>query len=145
MVRTPLLSLSLCAVALLAGCTAPPTELDRALTRPTLERKFMFALQPPARAASINQIHAWQMMLTSPAGVPITGARIAVDGGMPQHGHGLPTRPRVTPMAADGMYLLEGMKFSMPGWWEISLAIQVDGNADRVTFNTVAATPAAAP
>ena len=42
---------------------------------------------------------------------------------MPQHGHGLPTRPQVTRELADGTYLIEGMKFSMTGWWEIKLAI----------------------
>ena len=44
-------------------------------------------------------------------------AAITVDGGMPQHGHGFPTRPRVTRDLDDGTYLLEGMKFSMTGWW----------------------------
>src|SRR4249920_3274177 len=32
------------------------------------------------------------------------------DGGMPQHGHGLPTRPVVSRELADGTYLMEGMK-----------------------------------
>jgi hypothetical protein len=64
-------------------------------------------------------------------------ARIGVDGGMPQHGHGLPTKPRVTRELGDGRYLIEGMKFSMTGWWEIKLAVQGDRGADKVTFNTV--------
>ena len=63
---------------------------------------------------------------------------------MPQHGHGLPTRPQVTRELADGTYLLEGMKFSMTGWWEIKLAIQSTEGSDKVTFNTVVATPAVA-
>lgn len=144
MVRTLTSSLPLLAAAVLAACAAPPADLDLALTHPTLNNKFVVTLQPPARPAAINQIHAWQIKLTSPTGLPITHAQIAVDGGMPQHGHGLPTRPQVTPMAADGTYLLEGMKFSMPGWWEIKLAIQADADSDTVTFNTVVVTPAAA-
>ena len=70
-------------------------------------------------------------------------ARIAVDGGMPQHGHGLPTRPRVTRELGDGSYLLEGMKFSMTGWWEIKLAIDAAEGTDKVTFNTVVQSPVA--
>ena len=62
---------------------------------------------------------------------------------MPQHGHGLPTRPQVTRELADGTYLLEGMKFSMTGWWEIKLAIQTAEAADKVTFNRVVTDPAA--
>ena len=138
------LSLLALALAVTAACAAPPTDLDLSLTRPTVERKFVVALEPPATPAAINQIHSWQIKLTTPAGLPITHAQIAVDGGMPQHGHGLPTRPQVTRELADGTYLLEGMKFSMTGWWEIKLAIQSTEGSDKVTFNTVVATPAVA-
>ncbi|WP_160110182.1 hypothetical protein [Caballeronia choica] len=43
----------------------------------------------------------------------------------------------------DGGYLIEGMKFSMSGWWEIKLAIDGADGADRVSFTTVAAEPGA--
>jgi hypothetical protein len=59
---------------------------------------------------------------------------------MPQHGHGLPTRPRVTREVESGTYLVEGMKFSMPGWWNIKFDIQGSQGRDKVTFNTVVAT-----
>jgi hypothetical protein len=55
----------------------------------------------------------------------------------------LPTRPQVTEELAEGTYLLEGMKFSMTGWWEIKLAIDSPEGVDKVTFNTVVKTPAA--
>ena len=99
-------------------------------------------MQPPATPAAINQTHSWQIKLSSPSGVPVTHAHIAVDGGMPQHGHGLPTRPQVIHELADGTYLLEGMKFSMHGRWEIKLAIQAGDVSDMVTFNTLVALPA---
>jgi hypothetical protein len=60
---------------------------------------------------------------------------------MPQHGHGLPTQPRVTRELGDGTYQLDGMKFSMTGWWEIKLAIQGPQGADKVTFNTLVNDP----
>ena len=82
--------------------------------------------------------------MTSPTGVPISHAHITVDGGMPQHGHGLPTRPQATQELADGTYLLEGLKFSMTGWWEIKLTIQSTEGSDKVTFNTVVSQPPAA-
>lgn len=136
-------ALSLAALAATAGCMSPPKDLDLALTRPTLDKKYVVTLQPPAKPAAINQLHAWQVKVASPAGLPMTGARIKVDGGMPQHGHGLPTRPQVTRELPDGGYLIEGMKFSMIGWWEIKLAIDGPAGADRVTFNTVVADPGA--
>jgi hypothetical protein len=134
----------LAAVALVTGCMTPPPNLDLSLTRPTLANHFKVTMQPPATPPAVNQIHSWQIKLASPTGQPISHARIAVDGGMPQHGHGLPTKPRVTKELEDGTYLLEGMKFSMTGWWEIKLAIEAPEGADKVTFNTIVSPPAVA-
>lgn len=121
----------------LAACASQPSDLDLSLRHPTAQGRYVVELAPPAAAPAINQIHAWQVKLSSRDGTPVRQARIAVDGGMPQHGHGLPTRPQVTREVADGTYLLEGMKFSMTGWWEIKLAIQAAEGADTVVFNTV--------
>ncbi len=121
----------------ISACAAPPSDLDVSLKHPTETGKFVVTLQPPKTAPAINQIHSWTIRVATPAGVPVQGARIAVDGGMPQHGHGLPTQPRVTKEIASGDYLMEGMKFSMTGWWEIKLAIDAGGVADKVTFNQV--------
>jgi len=57
-------------------------------------------------------------------------------------GPGLPTRPLVRRELADGTYLLEGMKFSMTGWWEVKLALQAPEGPDKVTFNVVVDHPA---
>ena len=136
---TALTLAALAALVVTTGCMSPPKDLDLALTRPTADNKYVVTLQPPPKPAAINQLHAWRVLLTSPAGVPVPNARIKVDGGMPQHGHGLPTRPQVTRELPGGGYLIEGMKFSMTGWWEIKLAIDGPDGADRVTFNTVVA------
>jgi len=143
MFRSIVSTLSLLALMGAAGCATPPGNLDLSLTHPSVDKKFVVALQPPAMPPAINQIHSWQIKVSSPTGTPVTHARIAVDGGMPQHGHGLPTRPQVTQELADGTYLLEGMKFSMTGWWEIKLAIQSAEGSDKVTFNTVVTAPVA--
>jgi hypothetical protein len=66
---------------------------------------------------------------------PVEGAVIHVDGGMPQHGHGLPTRPRVTGYAGDGVYEVGGMKFNMGGWWVLSFRFETAAGADSVIFN----------
>lgn len=56
---------------------------------------------------------------------------------MPRHLHGLPTAPAVTQALGDGRFLIEGMKFNMPGWWEIELHIDGPAGADTATFNLV--------
>ena len=134
-------TLTLAALAATAGCMSAPSNLDLSLTRPTADNKFVVTLQPPATPAAINQLHSWKVKLASPAGAPIAHARIKVDGGMPQHGHGLPTRPLVTQELPGGTYVIEGMKFSMTGRWQIKLAIDSPRGADEVTFNTVVSEP----
>ncbi|MGI9227383.1 MAG: FixH family protein, partial [Gammaproteobacteria bacterium] len=62
-------------------------------------------------------------------------ADIKVDGGMPEHNHGFPTRPQVTKNLGDGCYLLEGMKFHMGGLWTISISITDNNVSDNVTFD----------
>lgn len=120
-----------------SACSTPPPQLDLSLTQTSAAKKFVVVMQPPSPTPAINQMHSWQVKLASPSGQPITHARIEVDGGMPQHGHGLPTHPQVTKELADGTYLIEGMKFSMTGWWEIKLIIQTSDGTDKVTFNIV--------
>ena len=141
--RFVMTTLSFAALIAATGCVSPPTQLDLSLSRASVEKKYVVTLQPPAKPAAINELHSWQVRVASSKGVPVTHARITIDGGMPQHGHGLPTRPQVTQELPVGNYLIEGMKFSMTGWWEIKLAIDSPEGADNVTFNTVVAQPGA--
>lgn len=136
----PLRPLTFAAAALLAGCMSAPKDLDLSLQHRSAAGRYVVRLQPPAQPPAINQIHAWRITLTAPDGSPVRAARITVDGGMPQHGHGLPTRPQTRELA-EGTYLMEGMKFSMTGWWEIKLAIQAGAGPDTAVFNTVVERP----
>lgn len=120
-----------------ASCSTPPANLDLSLDKQTAAGIYRVALQPPAQAPAVNRMHAWKVKLATADGSPVRAANFKVDGGMPQHGHDLPTQPRVTRELEPGTYLLEGMKFSMTGWWEVKLAIDAAPGADKVTFNTV--------
>jgi hypothetical protein len=75
------------------------------------------------------------VIVTDSDGHAVEGATIAVDGGMPQHGHGLPTEPRVTRNLGGGAYEISGVRFNMGGWWEFSLDITSSAGSDKVTFN----------
>jgi hypothetical protein len=54
-------------LACLAGCMTPPPDHDLSMQRPTRDKKVVVALQPPA----INQIHSWQVKLSTPDGAPV--------------------------------------------------------------------------
>jgi len=128
---------------LVSGCMTQPKDLDLSLDKASAAGVYDVALVPPAQAPAINQMHSWKVKLATPEGTPVHGATFRVDGGMPQHGHGLPTQPRVTREIEAGVYALDGMKFSMTGWWEVKLDIDSPQGADKVTFNTVVTSPAA--
>ena len=87
---------------------------------------------------TLDEFHAWALRITDAAGKPVEQARVSIKGGMPEHGHGLPTSPKVTATGKPGEYRIEGLQFSMPGWWELSLYISRDKQDDSVTLNLIA-------
>lgn len=129
--------------ALLTGCMTPAKNLDLSLDKQSDAGVYHVTLVPPTQAPAINKLHSWKVKLEDRSGAPVPGARFAVDGGMPQHGHGLPTQPRVTGEIDAGTYQLDGMKFSMTGWWVVKLDIHSAQGADTVTFNTMVNNPSA--
>lgn len=139
--RFALLAAVTAALANLGACSTSLPDIDLSLDKATDHHVYRVALVPPAAPPAVNQLHAWTVRVAGADGAPVHGATFAVDGGMPQHGHGMPTSPRVTSELTDGSYRLEGMKFSMSGWWEIRLGIQGPLGSDKVRFNTVVAQP----
>lgn len=83
----------------------------------------------------VGEFERWRVLLTHPDGTPVHNATLHIKGGMPQHGHGLPTQPKITPAGAPGEYIVEGLQFSMPGWWEVSFYISSGQRDDSVTLN----------
>ncbi len=114
-----------------------PADLDLSLRRATEAGLYVVEIAPETEPVTVGPMHSWTVTVQGAGGTPLEEARITVDGGMPQHGHSLPTSPAVTQALRDGQYLIEGMKFNMPGWWEIDLAIEGPAGADTVTFNLV--------
>lgn len=78
-------------------------------------------------------LHAWTITITDAAGLPVDDARVIVLGGMPAHSHGLPTTPVVRGLGG-GRYLVEGLKFHMPGAWVVAFRIKAAAGTDAVSF-----------
>ena len=89
-----------------------------------------------------NALFAVRTVLRDRSGAPIPDGSVVVDASMPQHGHGMPTRPiarpgvcspKLEPGAAasstldcthpDGVYVSEGMKFHMAGEWVLHFVV----------------------
>ena len=128
---------ALVSAAYLTACGSPPHDLDLTLQHPSTQGQFVVGLTPPSSGPVIDQIQTWQLRVSSPDGTPVSQARILFTGGMPQHGHGFPTQPRVTREISPGVYALEGVKFSMSGWWDMRLGIKAGERSDTAVFNVV--------
>jgi hypothetical protein len=126
-----------------AACAGGITELDVDMPPaqefgfgPRISAAGLYSVSvEPLQPIRVGQMHSWRLKIHDRDGAGIAGAAITVDGGMPQHGHGLPTRPRVTGDLGGGSYMVEGMRFNMGGWWVVSFHIRSAAGDDIVTFN----------
>ncbi len=123
---------------LFQGCAhfaGPPEDLDYSRTRLSEGGLYRATIHPQFDPIPQGRLHTWTIHLETADGAPVEVAEIGVDGGMPQHGHGLPTRPRVTRTLGDGNHVVEGMKFNMGGWWVVSFPVRSSVGADTLVFN----------
>jgi hypothetical protein len=114
-----------------------PDDLDTSTERMTDEGLFQVSVSTDLDPLPLNEIHSWTVHVETADGQPVEGAQIGVDGGMPEHNHGFPTTPEITEELGGGDYLLDGVKFSMSGWWELKLNIDDGDQSDQITFNLV--------
>jgi hypothetical protein len=119
----------------MAHGTPATGERDYSTTRTSERGLFKATITPDGEPIAINEIHTWTLHVETPDGEPVEDAVIEMDGEMPEHGHGLPTKPQVTEYLGDGDYRVEGVKFQMTGWWEVKFEIAANGQTDEVTFN----------
>jgi hypothetical protein len=146
--RGRMLRIALVAVAVVGGlgaCTHMMSMLHGGAERPA-ESEFglgprltgagtwSVTLEPVAPLAK-RKLQKVNVRVVDATGRAVDDATIEVDGGMPEHGHGLPTRPRMTKRLGDGRYEIDGVRFNMGGWWEFQLAISDGARSDTVTFN----------
>lgn len=96
--------------------------------------KFLLTFQPAEGEPGLGPIAVWHLGIRTPDGTPVRNAEIGVSGGMPEHGHGLPTSPAPTGEISPGLYTIDGVRFSMTGRWEFVFEISADGVNDRAVF-----------
>ena len=143
--RLPLFSLNakraataIATVFVAAGCmmfAKPPKDLDYSRTRTSAAGLYRATIKPQGDSIPQGRLHRWVLHLETVSGAPVDACEITVDGGMPQHGHGLPTKPRVTRDLGNGDHLVEGMKFNMGGWWVVKFRVASTSGTDSLVFN----------
>jgi len=130
-----LVVVAIAAFATLLMMRGAPADLDLSRDRLTTKQLYRVAIAPETEPFDRAALHGWVVTVSTSQGAPVDGAEITVDGGMPQHGHGLPTAPAVTAALGQGRYRIEGVRFNMGGLWEFKLRIRAAPGEDDVTFN----------
>lgn len=141
--RRALLLFGIPAIAVLIGAGAfgamkmapPPADLDYSRTQTSEKGLFTATIEPAADPIAVNQMHSWTVGIAMADGSAVDPSSVTIDGGMPQHGHGLPTAPQVTSDLGDGKFAVEGMKFNMGGWWVVNVHVATPQGEDVATFN----------
>ena len=120
---------------LVAGCqnsTANTVwQLQQASSKALYQATVTCAAPP-----SVGTFQECRLQVDSPQALP-TDLVIAVDGGMPSHGHGLPTAPQAIPTGKPGEFRIDGLKYSMPGEWVLGFWLHSDSAPaaqDKIVF-----------
>ena len=117
--------------------SSAPADVDTSTARVSTKKLFKVSYESENVPIPIGRIITWKLNVETADGRPVKNAEITVNGDMPEHGHGLPTQPEVARGMADGNYIVQGLKFSMPGWWVITFKVKTQDMDDTVTFNLV--------
>ncbi|WP_320410175.1 FixH family protein [Mesorhizobium sp. Root157] len=127
--------LGVLAAVYVSGFGRHEADSDISRSRKTVNGLFTVSIEPESSTVWQGDLHAWLVTVKTASGKPVEYAAIDVSGGMPEHNHGLPTSPQVTGYLGNGHYRIEGMKFTMRGWWQLRLSISAAAGSDTVVFN----------
>lgn len=128
-----------------ADVASLPSGPDSTLSGLTAGGSYRLSLRPTSWPVPIGKMHDWVIRLETAAGATFVPRQLVINGGMPGHGHGLPSAPRVTKQLDDGEFLIEGMKFNMGGRWQLVVGITGPSGADEaiIEFSVNTPTPSA--
>ncbi|MDF1526598.1 MAG: FixH family protein [bacterium] len=112
-----------------------PSEIDTSMEKTSMKGQFNVSYKSDVHPIPVNRLLSWNLDVKTADGQPVKNAQIKILGDMPEHGHGFPTEPEVSGTMEDGQFLVEGLKFSMPGWWVVTFHITAGEMMDQVSFN----------
>ena len=127
-------------LALLLACGDPSADpADGTQVAPgvgvTEQGLYEVELRPATGDVRLGEVHGWQIRLRTADGERFAPTRLAFGGGMPEHGHGFETAPRVTQALASGTYLVEGVRFHMGGNWRLRVEVVGPDGPDVALFH----------
>jgi hypothetical protein len=87
----------------------------------------------------MGELFSVSTTLMDAEGKPLEQGSVSVDARMPQHGHGMTTRPVADPGRCEGtvcshpegIYRMDGMKFHMQGEWTVVFTVEGPAGPDQ--------------
>lgn len=101
---------------------------------PSATGAYLVTLQPQVGSYLIGESQPWIATISDAEGRAFVPNALYFDGGMPGHGHGLPSAPQFTQHLGGNKFLLEGMTLNMPGDWQFVVTVGGPAGIDSATF-----------
>ena len=132
----------------LFGCGSATKDMDSGasqdsegydLSREVVSEGGRFELSYVPEPDPIPPVENFSLLLRlsdSSTGEPVVGASLELDATMPEHNHGMNTKPPVVEVG-EGDYRVDGMQFHMSGHWQMDFRIVVDDTVDTAVFHVV--------
>jgi hypothetical protein len=114
-----------------------PADLDASTTVATRYGTLQASYETDFPELPLNSVHTWRLSLQDKNGLPVVGADIDLTADMPEHLHGMTTTPLIQESDTPGLYLVRGMNFHMPGYWEVTLDVSGAGSRHLLRFNLI--------
>lgn len=122
------LIISACAQSNSSGAVTSSTPGAQTLTSAAGTYEVTFVTTPSS--IPMNESFEVRGCVRTVNGQSASKVALMVDAAMPEHQHGMNTKPRVE-VSADNCFHVDGMLFHMPGRWELYFDITQDGITER--------------
>lgn len=125
-------TLALATCFVLSGCNAESAPSPWQKVMAGIEGKYQGLLHCD-KAPQAGQFQQCQISFSTLQKTATALSTVQMEGGMPGHGHGLPTSP-VLHLKDTGTYQIEGLKYNMPGDWLLGFRVNGELGEDRIIF-----------
>jgi len=96
--------------------------------------KYRVTIRSQDKPIPIGRLHRWIVSIEDRStGKIIKPEALEIDGGMPAHGHGLPTAPKPASYREGLGTEIDGVRFNMAGLWQLTVRFQTTDYWDTAT------------